>query len=374
MKSIVLFLFSLFSLRELCAQVNLVPNPSFENFDSVTTFDKISNFKLVRNWYNPVIKTTPDFYHLFEQKRKSNLPKNRLGTQFPRTGLSYVGIIPESDKWYEYIGVKLNLPLEKDKLYKVSLFTALGIDCTIATNELDFTLTTKKLKRFFLFSNYIHLANRNEINSVISNKIKWIEVSKCFKAIGNEQYLTIGCFNSSKIEYLKINDKHPGVESYYYIDDVSVIEVKDSCECMPLKDTLPQKNMDTLTIKEIEDKHRTGIWRDTVIIPVLEFDVNSAMLDLKYYEGLDFIIANLDMNHLKSIEIGGHTDSSGIENKNVLLSEQRAKSVFDYFSSKGIPKEKMKYHGFGSSIPIKPNNSEVNKEHNRRVEIRISMK
>ena len=50
---------------------------------------------------------------------------------------------------------------------------------------------------------------------------------------------------------------------------------------------------------------------------------------------------------------------------NLRLSEQRARSVYDYLKGKGIAADRLEYEGKGSSEPLDPNNREVN----RRTEI-----
>lgn len=71
------------------------------------------------------------------------------------------------------------------------------------------------------------------------------------------------------------------------------------------------------------------------------------------------------------IQINGHTDNVGSETDNMILSEQRAKSVVDYLTSKGIDSKRMLYKGFGSSQPIADNQTEEGRAKNRRTEMVI---
>ncbi|MCR9250525.1 MAG: OmpA family protein [bacterium] len=68
------------------------------------------------------------------------------------------------------------------------------------------------------------------------------------------------------------------------------------------------------------------------------------------------------------LEIAAHTDNVGSHNDNVALSEERAHSVRDYLTSKGISEELLSYHGYGESQPLVSNNTEENRAKNRRVE------
>ena len=53
-----------------------------------------------------------------------------------------------------------------------------------------------------------------------------------------------------------------------------------------------------------------------------------------------------------SIELGGHTDTRGDAGKNQVLSENRAKAVYDYVISKGIAKDRLAYKGYGETVPV----------------------
>jgi len=71
------------------------------------------------------------------------------------------------------------------------------------------------------------------------------------------------------------------------------------------------------------------------------------------------------------IEIGGHTDNTGTVKHNLVLSKNRAKSVFEYLIDKGINKKRLSFKGYGSKIPIADNKTKKGKALNRRTEIKI---
>lgn len=74
------------------------------------------------------------------------------------------------------------------------------------------------------------------------------------------------------------------------------------------------------------------------------------------------------------IEIEGHTDSEGIDARNQPLSERRAQSVVDYLTAAGVPVQRMKAVGYGSSRPIAPNDTAANRARNRRIEFTVKAK
>ena len=74
------------------------------------------------------------------------------------------------------------------------------------------------------------------------------------------------------------------------------------------------------------------------------------------------------------IEIEGHTDNSGNPEKNMILSQNRAKSVMDYIVSKGITADRITFKGFGITKPMVANDTPENRQLNRRVEFTILQK
>jgi outer membrane protein OmpA-like peptidoglycan-associated protein len=72
------------------------------------------------------------------------------------------------------------------------------------------------------------------------------------------------------------------------------------------------------------------------------------------------------------LEIEGHTDSIGTDAYNQQLSQARAESVRNFLVEQGIPTERIpSTQGFGRTRPIAPNDTRVNREKNRRVDIVI---
>ena len=72
-----------------------------------------------------------------------------------------------------------------------------------------------------------------------------------------------------------------------------------------------------------------------------------------------------------TLQVAGHTDSSGSASYNQRLSERRAASVADYLLSKNIPADRLVVLGYGESRPIADNASTEGRAENRRVELLI---
>ncbi len=72
-----------------------------------------------------------------------------------------------------------------------------------------------------------------------------------------------------------------------------------------------------------------------------------------------------------NIQIAGHTDSTGSEDTNRRLSEQRAESVKTALIGMGVNPSRLTTLGYGESRPVASNNTEGGRQQNRRVEVRI---
>jgi len=71
----------------------------------------------------------------------------------------------------------------------------------------------------------------------------------------------------------------------------------------------------------------------------------------------------------KSLLVEGHTDAQGSADKNMVLSQQRADAVRMDLISNGIPSDKIRAMGIGSTRPVADNSTAEGRANNRRVEI-----
>ncbi|MGY3687308.1 OmpA family protein [Vibrio coralliilyticus] len=72
-----------------------------------------------------------------------------------------------------------------------------------------------------------------------------------------------------------------------------------------------------------------------------------------------------------SLVIEGHTDSTGSDTTNQVLSERRAESVRSYLISQGVASGRAIARGNGERFPLCTNNTSEGRACNRRVEIKI---
>ncbi len=100
------------------------------------------------------------------------------------------------------------------------------------------------------------------------------------------------------------------------------------------------------------------------------FDKSNLSDDAK--TNLDKLVVVLNSYPDTDIEVQGHTDSKGSEAYNQTLSEQRAGTVSNYLSGKGITNNRLTIKGFGENVPKYSNDSTEGQTQNRRVEFLIT--
>ncbi len=110
---------------------------------------------------------------------------------------------------------------------------------------------------------------------------------------------------------------------------------------------------------------------EKIVLRNILYATNSFELRSESMPELAKLLDLLNKNPKLEIEISGHTDNIGDENENQLLSENRAKSVYDYLISNGIDAARLKFIGYGESVPIDSNESPEGRQNNRRTEIKI---
>lgn len=99
------------------------------------------------------------------------------------------------------------------------------------------------------------------------------------------------------------------------------------------------------------------------------FDSGKATLHAGVARNLNPVVDALQQYPELTISIEGHADSTGNDAFNQTLSANRAMSVKNMLTSKGIDAARITTQGFGSAYPIATNDTEAGRQRNRRVEI-----
>jgi outer membrane protein OmpA-like peptidoglycan-associated protein len=111
-----------------------------------------------------------------------------------------------------------------------------------------------------------------------------------------------------------------------------------------------------------------------VVLNNIFFDTNKSDIKYESKPELKKLIDFLNLNPTVRIEISGHTDNVGTIQFNQTLSENRAKSVYQYLIRNGIGASRLVYKGYGETQPVASNDNEENRSKNRRTEFMIIAK
>ena len=103
----------------------------------------------------------------------------------------------------------------------------------------------------------------------------------------------------------------------------------------------------------------------------ITFDSGSYSLKPQFYNTLDSVVLVLNEYQSTMVTVMGHTDSTGSKQLNQKLSEDRALSVANYLSQKGVAQQRLAAIGYGEGFPIASNSTASGRAQNRRVEIEL---
>lgn len=105
----------------------------------------------------------------------------------------------------------------------------------------------------------------------------------------------------------------------------------------------------------------------------IRFEFGSADLDAESAPTLDRLAEIAKGCPTFRIEVRGHSDSIGSEERNQQISEARARVVADYLSRAGVDAARLHATGYGSTRPVVPNASATDRAMNRRIEFSVTV-
>jgi len=149
-------------------------------------------------------------------------------------------------------------------------------------------------------------------------------------------------------------------------DNDKVPDVKDACpeEVGPANREAGLNGCPTLTKVTTDGK--------VEILKSVEFESGNARIKPTSFPILDEVVLLMKARLEMTIDVQGHTDSKGIRDKNVKLSQERAAAVVKYISDHGVSSTRLKSEGFGPDKPLDTNNTDAGRAKNRRVEFVVT--
>jgi hypothetical protein len=228
-KSILFFMLSIIAFRGN-TQVNLVPNFSFEIYDTCPNMqDQIhfaTGWSKFSNW-----NTTPDYYNACAPANGFGVPKSLSCYQPERRGCAgYAGIVTfaaTTSNYREQIGIPLTLPLIIGQKYFVSFYAVLGQVYlggnyySMPSNNIGILFSTVQYNSISPapINNYAHL----NYGPVLSDSITWTQISGSFIADSAYTYCILGNFDDSNTLRSPYGCGNcVNNQSYFLVDDFCV--------------------------------------------------------------------------------------------------------------------------------------------------------
>ncbi|MGZ3866376.1 MAG: OmpA family protein [Bacteroidia bacterium] len=150
-------------------------------------------------------------------------------------------------------------------------------------------------------------------------------------------------------------------------DKDGVVDREDDCPNVP--GTKELKGCPPVVIKAEEQKIIEKAFAN------LEFATGKDIIKPSSFPSLNDL-AKILKQHTNDwvLKLSGHTDNQGTPEKNMLLSEKRAKAVKKYLVAKGEKADRVVVEWFGQTKPVDTNDTPEGRQRNRRVEMKIIKK
>jgi outer membrane protein OmpA-like peptidoglycan-associated protein len=151
----------------------------------------------------------------------------------------------------------------------------------------------------------------------------------------------------------------------FYSDRFELIEANSTTKpyaldipLQPIFDAMPDANSNP----------NIPIVAKPIVLKNIFFATASAELKPESEGEIQALKLMLVQNAMLRIQLNGHTDNVGDDASNVILSENRAKAVYNALLKLGIDAQRLRYKGFGKTLPIDSNDSAPGRQNNRRTE------
>lgn len=212
----------LLMLPRVSSGQNLVPNPSFEVLTSCDSLWGGILYEIASPWDSPTTGTA-DLFSVCDTTYLG-VPSNFTGYQYPHSGNSYAGSLfcNTLNPIREFLQVKLDSSLIYHQKYCVSFFVSLSNLRAIASNNIAMYFSNIHYSNDSIFNIFDFTPQIIDTN-IVMDTLNWIKISGEFIANGGEEYIIIGNFNSNTIFDQTLTNTGLFGASYYYIDDVSVM-------------------------------------------------------------------------------------------------------------------------------------------------------
>lgn len=337
---------------------NLVENGSFEA--TTGKIKKLGSIDLATGWSSPT-GVRADLFLPSTTVKEINTPLNFYGTEEPKEGDNYAGIVGYSynDKMpRSYIKAKLKTPLKKGMKYCVSFHVSLAELSKYSSNNIGAILAKKDYSTDAKSSIIEKPSILHHENKVFNAFYNWEKVCGTFESEGGEKFIVIGNFVNNETTTNERNKQPkdfkgtPIIAAYYFIDDVSVtlLEEGKQCDC---------------GIGELEDEVSSTIYQRAIMVkesatPKEKIEAQASFfafgknkLQPVATQSLDLIAELMLKDKSLKIEVQGYSDANEVEKamENPLyenIDSKRIEMVVRYLTDKGVAEDRILKSPMGS--------------------------
>lgn len=219
-----IYLIVFFSFYYFIKGQNLVQNPSFE--DTLHCPNGGNQIFNAQYWTNPSTGS-PDYLNSCATCCGGSIgvPNNGAGSQVARTGVAYGGIYTYNPVNREYLQNLLLTALIGNHKYLVSFYVSLADYPEYSTNTIGVYFSPNAVSnptsQILPYTPQI----QNKSSNPLTDKNNWMLIQDTLYAVGGEKYMIIGNFEPDSLSDTLNVGPFTGVpSSYYYVDDISVID------------------------------------------------------------------------------------------------------------------------------------------------------
>ena len=356
----------------LFAQGNLVDNGSFEYIDKKVKGP--GTIELAEGWTS-IGGTEADLFTPESKDDNYSVPNNLYGQADASDGSAYAGGVFYASKDAEprtYLQNELMYPLQEGKVYCVKMHLMLGMLSKYESNNIGIYVSDKPLTEEEIQSGEIEPHIIHSQNKIWNEQFEWTPICGTFISKGKEKYITIGNFApTSKTEEEKmkrprgVTGQQTRSSAYYYIDDVSVINMAGEvdCDCEKAPDG-----------SSMQVKYTTNVSTDVDLDPAEEIEITkiyfgelSSDISERAMVDVEKVAEMIKQKPELKIQIKGHTDPVEQAKAQGDVSLLRAQAIKEKLVELGANPNKLQVIGMKDFDPATDDSSVAGQAQNRRV-------
>ena len=308
---------------------------------------------------------------------------------------TYLGLVVRDNKTWESISQKLSRPIRQGQCYKFSIYLSRSAQYVSPTKKDPNNLTNFERGAVLKIYGGNSPREKSEVLAVteVIEHTDWRQYKFEFTPKNADYYYffleafykTPTMFyyngnllldNASEIYSCNIPDPDPD-------NPIAKVDPKVNIKTNPKEDTKdPIVKNDNNPKSESKEEDR-GNFDPTLKASDLKVGYTFRLENLYFMADSSTVTRNAERvlyklvhfmktNPTVSIEVGGHTNGLPAHEYCDRLSNDRAKNVADYLIKNGIDRRRISYKGYGKRKPIADNDTEIGKQKNQRVEVKIT--